>query len=156
MSIYFLLYRVSRFFALLSPNPGFTHTSICPYIHPWHWIKYHSILNCLASHDLLVIKLGYFCLAGLATWYKLAFWGFGVHFLLFTGCSRYSSVLTFRGTFLISCFLLQNLSEWLVIQVGYFSHRKCPESIIPYQLFVFTQLNLCVGLAHLGEILTQC
>ena len=79
----------------------------------------------------------------------------------FTSCSSWDardtySVLTFRGTFLISCFLLQNLSELLVIQVGYFSHRKCPESIIPYQLFVFTQLNLCIGLAHLGEILTRC
>jgi hypothetical protein len=79
----------------------------------------------------------------------------------FTSCSSRDtrdtySVLTFWGTFLISCFLLQNLSEWLVIQVGYFSHRKCPESIIPYQLFVFTQLNLWVGLAHLGEIPTRC
>jgi len=55
--------------------------------------------------------------------------------------------------FFISTFSLRLLtrdhSGWLVVQVGFFPHMMCLESIIPYQLFVFTQLNPYVGLAHL-------
>ena len=148
MSIYFLLYRVSRFSTLLSPNMGFHHTSIYPYIHPWHWSKYHSFSNCLASHDLLVIKLGYIPMAGLATWKKLFFRGFGGSLAALHGLFE-----MFWCMFLISTFSLRLLtrdhSGWLVVQVGFFPHMMCLESIIPYQLFVFTQLNPYVGLAHL-------
>ena len=50
-----------------------THTSIYPNIHLWHESKYRSFSSCVASHDLLVIMLGYFYMAGLVTWYKLSF-----------------------------------------------------------------------------------
>ena len=57
--------------------------------------------------------------------------------------------------FFISTFSLRLLtrdhSGWLVVQVGFFPHMMCLESIIPYQLFVFTQLNPYVGLAPLGR-----
>ena len=45
-----------------------THTSIYPNIHLWHESKYRSFSSCVAPYDLLVIKLGYFCLAGPASW----------------------------------------------------------------------------------------
>ena len=69
-----------------------THTSIYPNIHLWHGSKYRSFSSCVAPHDLLVIKVGYFCLVGPASWLLLLFRGSGVHFLLFMGCSRYSGI----------------------------------------------------------------
>ena len=157
--------QVGRDYHKLRPLPSFLNfqllflqaRGLLIYPHILTSIPDISIVPSRVVWLLMVIKLGYIFMASSSILYSSYSEDLGFTSCFFTGCSRYLQGLRIPYILISIFFLLypltRGLSRWLYVQVGYFSHRRCPESIIPYQLLVFTQLNPYVGSAPLGRYL---
>lgn len=157
ISLYFILHRVCSvsWLVLLQVRC----LSIYPYTHIPIPGTRKSMLPSRAvqtPHDLSAIKHGHISMACLASWYTSS-----SRVRWFTSCflrdfSRIWSVFILR---MYMWHPLSNFASYyealrtvyigvVQVQVGHFSHRKGPESIISYQYFMFTWFNPFVS-AHL-------